>query len=41
MGKLPLHYQTITELAENIRKGEITSTELTEKLLENFYQFLF
>jgi aspartyl-tRNA(Asn)/glutamyl-tRNA(Gln) amidotransferase subunit A len=34
MEKLPLHYQTITDLADRIRKGEITSTQLTEKLLD-------
>jgi len=33
MEKLPLHYQTITDLADSLRKGEITSTQLTEKLL--------
>jgi aspartyl-tRNA(Asn)/glutamyl-tRNA(Gln) amidotransferase subunit A len=33
MDKPPLHYQTITDLADRIRKGEITSTQLTEKLL--------
>jgi aspartyl-tRNA(Asn)/glutamyl-tRNA(Gln) amidotransferase subunit A len=33
MDKLPLHYQPITELADRIRKGEITSTQLTENLL--------
>ncbi|MCP4629645.1 MAG: amidase [bacterium] len=34
MEKLPLHYQTITDLADRVRKGEITSTQLTEKLLD-------
>lgn len=34
MDKLPLHYQTITDLADSIRKGEITSTQLTENLLD-------
>lgn len=33
MEKLPLHYQTITGLADRMRKGEITSTQLTETLL--------
>ena len=34
MDKSPLHYQTITDLADSIRKGEITSTRLTENLLD-------
>jgi aspartyl-tRNA(Asn)/glutamyl-tRNA(Gln) amidotransferase subunit A len=34
MEKLPLHYQPITDLADGIRKGEITSTQLTENLLD-------
>ena len=34
MEKHPLHYQTITDFAENIRKGEFTSTQLTENLLD-------
>ena len=34
MKKLPLHYQTITDLADSLRKGEITSTHLMEKLLD-------
>ncbi len=33
MDKLSVHYQTITDLADRIRKGEITSTQLTENLL--------
>jgi aspartyl-tRNA(Asn)/glutamyl-tRNA(Gln) amidotransferase subunit A len=33
MDKLPLHFQNITDLADSIRKGEITSTQLTENLL--------
>ena len=33
MDKPSLHYQTITDLADRIRKGEITSTQLTENLL--------
>ena len=34
MNKLPLHYQTITDLADGIRKGEFTSTQLVQNLLE-------
>ena len=34
MDKSPLHYQTLTDLAGRIRKGEITSTQLTENLLD-------
>jgi len=34
MEKLPLYYQTITDLADSIRKGEITSTRLTENFLD-------
>ncbi len=34
MKELPLHYQPITELAAGLRKGEITSAELTELLLD-------
>jgi len=33
MDKLPLHEQLITELAERMRKGEISSTQLVENLL--------
>ena len=33
MDNSSLHHQTITELADRIRKGEITSTQLTENLL--------
>jgi aspartyl-tRNA(Asn)/glutamyl-tRNA(Gln) amidotransferase subunit A len=33
MNKFPLHYQTITDLADSLRKGEITSTRLTEEFL--------
>jgi len=34
MDRLPLHYQTITDLADGIRKGDITSTELVHYLLD-------
>ncbi len=34
MDKLPLHYQTITDLADSIRKGEITATQLVQNLLD-------
>jgi aspartyl-tRNA(Asn)/glutamyl-tRNA(Gln) amidotransferase subunit A len=34
MDKPPLHYQTITDLADGIRKGDITSTELVQYLLD-------
>ncbi len=34
MNKLPLHYQTITDLADGIRKGEFTSIQLVQNLLE-------
>ena len=34
MDRLPLHYQSITELAGSIRKGEITSTQLVQNLLD-------
>jgi len=34
MEKPPLHYQTITELADGLRRGEITSSGLVEKMLE-------
>jgi len=34
MDKPPLHYQTITQLAADISKGEITSTQLVQHLLE-------
>ena len=34
MADLPLHYHTITELAEELRSGEITSTLLVQHLLE-------
>jgi len=33
MDKLALHFQSITDLADSIRQGEITSTRLTENLL--------
>ena len=34
MNKLPLHYQTIAELADGLHKGEITSTQLVQHLQE-------
>ena len=34
MEKPPLHYQTITELAGGLRRGELTSSRLIENLLE-------
>jgi len=34
MNRPPLHYQTITDLADGIRKGEITSTQLVKNLLD-------
>lgn len=34
MEKLPLHYQTISELADGIRCGDITSVQLVQRLLE-------
>jgi len=34
MDNPPLHYQTITDLADGIRKGEITSTQLVQNLLD-------
>ena len=34
MSDLPLHYQSITELAASLQKGDITSTQLTEHLLD-------
>ena len=34
MADLPLHYHTITELAEGLRSGEITSNRLVQNLLE-------
>jgi len=34
MADLPLHYHTITELAEGLRRGEISSTRLVQHLLE-------
>jgi aspartyl-tRNA(Asn)/glutamyl-tRNA(Gln) amidotransferase subunit A len=34
MDRLPLHYQTITDLADGIRKGEMTSTRLVQNLLD-------
>ncbi len=34
MDRTPLHYQTITELAGSIRKGESTSTQLVQDLLD-------
>ena len=34
MDRPPLHYQTITDLADGIRKGEITSTQLVQNLLD-------
>ena len=37
MDSLPLHYQTITHLAQMIRKGDITSTGLTEEILSRIH----
>jgi len=34
MNRPPLHYQTITDLADGIRKSEITSTQLVKNLLD-------
>jgi aspartyl-tRNA(Asn)/glutamyl-tRNA(Gln) amidotransferase subunit A len=34
MDSPPLHYQTITDLADGIRKGDFTSTELVQYLLD-------
>ena len=34
MENTPLHYQTISELSQRIRKGDISSVELTEQLLQ-------
>jgi aspartyl-tRNA(Asn)/glutamyl-tRNA(Gln) amidotransferase subunit A len=34
MDRLPLHYQTIKDLADGIRKGDFTSTELVQYLLD-------
>jgi aspartyl-tRNA(Asn)/glutamyl-tRNA(Gln) amidotransferase subunit A len=34
MDRPPLHYQTITDLADGIRKGNITSTQLVQNLLD-------
>ena len=34
MDRPPLHYQTIIDLADGIRKGDITSTELVQYLLD-------
>jgi aspartyl-tRNA(Asn)/glutamyl-tRNA(Gln) amidotransferase subunit A len=34
MDRLPLHYQTITDLADGFRKGEMTSTRLVQNLLD-------
>ena len=34
MDRLPLHYQTITDLADSIRKGDMTSTQLVQSLLD-------
>ena len=34
MDRPPLHYQTITDLADGIRKGDINSTELVQYLLD-------
>jgi len=34
MDKFPLHYQTITDLADGIRKGDFTSAELVQYLLD-------
>ena len=34
MEKRPLHYQTITELAGGLRRGEFTSSQMVENLLE-------
>jgi len=39
MEPLPLHYQTITDLAASIRKGEFTATQLTESLLDRIHAF--
>ena len=34
MEELPLHYQSIDELAASLRNGEITSAELTERIFD-------
>ncbi len=34
MDKPPLHYQTITDLADGIRKGDLTSTQLVQNFLD-------
>ena len=34
MDKPPLHYQTITDLADGIRKGDMTSTQLVQNYLD-------
>ena len=34
MDNPPLHYQTITDLADGMRKGEMTSTQLVQNLLD-------
>ena len=34
MDRPPLHYQTITDVADGIRKGEITSTQLVQNYLD-------
>ena len=34
MDRLPLHYQTITDLADGIRQGDVTSTQLVQNLLD-------
>ncbi len=34
MNHPPLHYQTITDLADGIRKGDMTSTQLVQNLLD-------
>ena len=39
MADLPLHYQSITELAEGLRSGEMTSTRLVQHLLERISLF--
>ncbi|MGD8212335.1 MAG: amidase family protein, partial [Desulfobacterales bacterium] len=34
MDRLPSHYQTIADLADGIRKGDMTSTQLVQNLLD-------
>ena len=34
MDKPPLHYQTITDLADGIHKGDMTSTQLVQNYLD-------